>query len=59
MKLGTGSINFRIKFVYEIINRISVKNVYADTEEAVKLFCEEYKDCKNIKYLCKGVDKND
>lgn len=52
MKLGNGNIKFKIKFVYELTNRVSIKYVYANTkEEALKLFGEEYKECKDVRIL--------
>ena len=52
MKLGTGKIKYKFKFIYEITNRITIKNVYANNiEEAKKLFEEYYKDCLDVRIL--------
>lgn len=52
MKLGTGEIKYKFKFIYEITNRVTIKNVYADNiEEAKKLFEEYYKDCLDVRIL--------
>ncbi len=52
MKLGTGKIKYKFKFIYEITNRVTIKNVYADNiEEAKKLFEEYYKDCLDVRIL--------
>lgn len=51
MKLGTGKNKYRIKLMYIERERITNKNVYADSEEeAMKLFKEHYKNF-NIKIL--------
>lgn len=52
MKLGTGKNKYKFKFIYEMTNRTTIKNVYADTiEEAKKLFEEYYKDCLDVRIL--------
>ena len=30
MKLGTGKNKYKFKLIYEITNRVTIKNVYAD-----------------------------
>lgn len=45
MKLGTGKNKYKIKFKYSQYNRVSIKNVYANSSmEARILFNKEYKD---------------
>ncbi len=52
MKLGTGKIKYKFKFKYEITDRTTIKNVYADSlEEAKELFAEYYKDCLDVRIL--------
>ena len=56
MKLGTGKNKYKFKFKYELTNRTTVKNVYADgLEEAINLFEEYYKDCLDVRIL--EIDK--
>ena len=46
-KLGTGTVKYKIKFIYTNTNRSAIKYVYADTiEEAKELFNNYYKDFK-------------
>lgn len=52
MKLGNGKNKYKFKFIYEMTNRVTIKNVYADNiEEAKKLFEEYYKDCLDVRIL--------
>ena len=52
MKLGTGKNKYKFKFIYELTNRVTVKNVYADNiEDAKKLFEEYYKDYLDVRIL--------
>ena len=52
MKLGNGKNKYKFKLIYEITNRITIKNVYADNiQEAKKLFEEYYKDCLDVRIL--------
>ena len=46
-KLGTGTVKYKIKFIYTNTNRSAIKYVYANTvEEAKELFNNYYKDFK-------------
>lgn len=36
VKLGTGKNKYKFKFIYEMTNRTTIKNVYADTIEEAK-----------------------
>lgn len=46
-KIGTGTVKYKIKFIYTNTNRSAIKYVYADTiEEAKELFNNYYKDFK-------------
>lgn len=52
MKLGSGKIKYRIKFVYEITNHVTIKYVYANNrEEALKLFEKEYEGALDVRIL--------
>lgn len=44
MKLGTGKNKYRVKFMYKETERITNKNIYADSEEeAMTLFKNTYR----------------
>ena len=52
MKLGTGKNKYKFKFKYEITDRTTIKNVYADSlEEAKELFAGYYKECLDVRIL--------
>ena len=52
MKLGTGKNKYKFKIIYELTNRVTIKNVYADNiEEALDLFEEYYKDYLDVRIL--------
>lgn len=52
MKLGTGKNKYKFKIIYELTNRVTIKNVYADNiEEALNLFDEYYKDYLDVRIL--------